>query len=465
MRALRVIAWLIGCSSALVTLVAATTLYWGGLQGVTPARMLDELDRRFRGHPKLEIGSAPALELARDALDAPREKERHAASAKAAPPAPSWMPPPQAAVPEGRQGSSRILRVGPGQAFERIADAAKAIRDGDVVEIAAGDYRGDVTVWPAKRFTLRSQGGMARLWADGKAAEGKAIWVFRGGDVQVVGIAFIGTRVPDRNGAGIRQEGGRLRIEHCLFWDNESGVLVGSASATRDAELEVHASEFGFNGHQSGQSHSLYAGHIRRLTITASHFHSGRVGHLVKSRANRTRLLFNRLVDGPDGMSSYEVDLPSGGLALLLGNTIQQSARTENGTMVSFGQEGLAHADNRLYLLQNTLVNDHPHAGRFVRLVPDVGPIVLANNLLLGRGELPHGDNVHSSHNPKAASSDFVNAANGDYRLRDPSDPRWQAVAPALDHLDGVPFRPRQIYRHPRTLTPLAEPLSMVGAQ
>src|SRR5690606_39210976 len=78
-----------------------------------------------------------------------------------------------------------ILRVGPSGPLRTIAEAARLARDGDTVEVQAGEYRGDVAVWTQKHLTIRSVGGRAVLIADGRSAEGKGIWVVRGADVTV----------------------------------------------------------------------------------------------------------------------------------------------------------------------------------------------------------------------------------------------------------------------------------------
>lgn len=49
---------------------------------------------------------------------------------------------------------------------------------------------------------------MVHLHADGAHAEGKAIWVLKEANALVDGIQFSGASVSDRNGAGIRAEGG-----------------------------------------------------------------------------------------------------------------------------------------------------------------------------------------------------------------------------------------------------------------
>ena len=71
--------------------------------------------------------------------------------------------------------------------------------------IDAGTYSGDVATWTQDDLTLRGDGGR-HLRADGNDAQGKAIWVIAGDRTRVDRIELSGTAVPDRNGAGIRQE-------------------------------------------------------------------------------------------------------------------------------------------------------------------------------------------------------------------------------------------------------------------
>src|SRR5690606_23031843 len=124
---------------------------------------------------------------------------------------------------------------------------------------------GDVAVWRQRRLTLRATGGRAVLVADGRSAEGKAIWVIRNGHVEVEGFDFVGARVPDGNGAGIRFERGRLVLRNTRFIDNQMGVLTGN---DRDSELFVERSEF--QGPSDGDRwyHNLYVGTIARLEVS-----------------------------------------------------------------------------------------------------------------------------------------------------------------------------------------------------
>ena len=132
------------------------------------------------------------------------------------------------------------ITVDPQGEVPTIAEAAKIAQDDDVVEILPGNYRGDVAVWLQKRLTIRGIGETPTLNADGKSAEGKAIWVFRDGEFVVENVAFEGARVADRNGAGIRFERGKLTVRRCRFTDNENGLLTANFV---DSELVIEDSQ------------------------------------------------------------------------------------------------------------------------------------------------------------------------------------------------------------------------------
>lgn len=281
-----------------------------------------------------------------------------------------------------------VITVGPDEAISRIADAARLARDGDTVLIKPGTYRGDVAVWTQKRLEIRGIGGRPVLEADGKSAEGKAIWVFRRGDYTVANIEFRGARVRDGNGAGIRFERGTLTVDDCVFDDNQNGILTANFE---DAELHIRNSAFS-NAPRDGSklAHLLYVGRITRVTIEGSRFHNGFEGHLVKSRARHSEIRYNLIHDGPGGEASYEIDLPNGGDALLVGNVIGQSAASQNPVVVAFGAEGPNWPNSRLRMSHNTLINDGWRPAWFVRAwadkLPEGTEILTRNNLTVGLG-------------------------------------------------------------------------------
>lgn len=281
-----------------------------------------------------------------------------------------------------------VITVGPMEPVTRIADAARLAQDGDTVLIRAGTYSGDVAIWTQKRLDIRGIDGRPVLKADGKSAEGKAIWVFRNGDYRVENIEFRGTRVADGNGAGIRFERGVLNVTNCIFDNNQTGILTANFE---DAELHIRSSVFS-NAPRDGSAlpHLLYVGRIARLSIEGSRFHNGFRGHLIKSRARHSKLRYNFIYDGPDGEASYEIDLPNGGDALLVGNIIGQSAGSQNSIIIAFGAEGSSWPNSRLQISHNTLINEGWHPAWFVRSwqekLPEGTEIITRNNLTVGLG-------------------------------------------------------------------------------
>jgi len=279
--------------------------------------------------------------------------------------------------------------VGPGEKITTITEAARRAQDGEVIEIRPGNYHGQPAIWTQNNLSIRGRGGRPVMLADGKSAEGKAIWVIRGGKVSVENIEFRGARVDSQNGAGIRFEKGDLTIRGCAFFDNEMGILTANSP---EQTLEIIDSEFGdAPRHQGALHHLLYVGSIGKFVLRGSRFSNGYLGHLVKSRARENHILYNMLVDGAGGKASYELEFPNGGLAYVIGNAIGQSAGTDNPSIVAYGAEGRRWQENALYMSHNTLINDY-HTGRFVNVFVDkVGADVevwLLNNLMVGVGDL-----------------------------------------------------------------------------
>jgi len=252
-----------------------------------------------------------------------------------------------------------LLSVGPGKLYAKPSQAAAAAKDGDTVEIQAGAYPGDVAVWRASRLTLRGKGGRVVLSAQGKSAEGKAIWVIKGNDTRVENIEFTGASVPDRNGAGIRQEGRGLTVTHCLFRDNDNGILAG---ASPQSDIVVENSEFRHNGQGDGYSHNLYIGHVRSFTLRNCWSHDAHAGHDVKSRADVNTIVANRISDDAGSDTSYLLDFPNGGDCQVTGNVFERSASAANGTLINFAEEGADNPKQVLTLTRNKLVNARPNA-------------------------------------------------------------------------------------------------------
>lgn len=299
-------------------------------------------------------------------------------------------PDPASAAPRSAAPARATMIVGPGERIATLGEAARLARDGEVIEIRPGQYRGQTAVWTQNDLLIRGAGDRPVMLADGRSAEGKAIWVVRGGKVRIENIEFRGARVPSLNGAGIRFEKGSLQVRNCAFFDNEMGILTANQG---DMSLEIIDSEFGEAPRHAGDLHHLlYVGAIDRFVLRGSRLSKGYLGHLVKSRARHSQILYNLLVDGPGGAASYELEFPNGGIATVIGNAIGQSPDTDNPVLVSYGAEGQRWPDNALFLAHNTLVNEH-FAGSFLSVHSEKFPagaeVWLINNLLVGNGTFP----------------------------------------------------------------------------
>lgn len=381
--------------------------------------------------------------------------------------------------PMKRPGPARraamVLKVGPGQKYDVPSKAAKAARDGDTVEIAAGIYVGDVAEWYAHNLTIRGVGGRAHMNAKGKSLGGKATWVIIGNNATIENMEFSNSRVRDRNGAGIRLEGRSLTVRNSYFHDNQMGILTG---AKKDSDILIEGSEFARNivdyKKTGSLGHNIYIGQVRSFTLRNSYVHSAAWGHNVKTRAAETRLLYNRIIDGRDGSSSYLVDLASGGRAWLVGNVIQQGKNADNWAIVSFGAEKRAVSD-QIALINNTIINSRG-SGIFLqnrspgsaKLINNIfagagtlvkGPAELRNNLivksisvgivgsLIGNARADQGAGDLAG-NFTARHAGFADPGKMNFSLTDKSPARNIGAEPGL--VNGWPSRPSSHYIHPR---------------
>ncbi len=356
----------------------------------------------------------------------------------------------------------RVVRVGPGGDYATLAEASRAVDDGTVVEIAAGDYGDDIAVWRQNGLVLRGVGGVVRVRAENEIgyepgndqANGKAIFVLHGEDVRIEHLELSGARVTYRNGAGIRIEPTARRVTLCdvAVHDNEMGIL-GSAR-----DLRIEHSRFYDNGVVLGGDeqdvsigHNLYVTGGERLVFYASESVRARIGHNLKSRARRSEVLYSVLADEDTGNSSYAADFPDGGEVLILGSVLHQGPRAENARLLAYGLEGLADdgRDHTLTLVHNTLVNRNGYGGEiFFAIETGTRLLRLYNNLFLGPAQRIEGgaEQVQEGGNVDGEDADVADADAYDFRPvvgsraldagidlagLDLPRPRWEPLRPA----------------------------------
>jgi Right handed beta helix region/Secretion system C-terminal sorting domain len=360
-------------------------------------------------------------------------------------------------------GLATTHQVGPGGPYlsPNALYTANVVQDGDTIEIAAATYVGTacLAVWQPHNLLIRGVGGRPQMLADGQYIWGKGIWVLAGNDITVENIEFTGATVPDQNGAGIRLDGTGLTVRHCYFHDNENGILTSNPNA---GEVLIEYSEFAYNGYGDGYSHNLYIGHVDKLTFRYNYSHHAKVGHNLKSRARENLILYNRIMDEETGNSSRLIDLPNGGLSIVMGNLLMQGELAENNNLVGYGLEGLNNeGPHEFYLVNNTLVNKRVASCIFVAIQDGTSTAKLVNNIFAGTGTLLNGNATTETNNflsPEIASAGFVDEANYDYHLL----PNSTAIdyGTALPLASGHSLTPDYVYEHPTTVGPRP----MVGA-
>jgi hypothetical protein len=350
-------------------------------------------------------------------------------------------------------GPARVLRVGAGRPFTdpEALNSAGVLQSGDVVEIDAGVYNGPASSWATSNITLRGVGGRAHLVAPADISNGKAIWVTQGSNTAVENIEFSDAAVPDLNGAGIRAEGPDLVVCGSYFHNNEQGILGNDTAGN----ILVEYSEFAYNGNCIDLcAHHVYFGHNDRVIMRYNYLHHAIQGHLIKSRAKETHILYNRVMDETDGNSSYQIDLPNGGLAYVIGNLIQKGPNTDNsGELIIFGEEGFNNPRRKLYVVNNTLVNDFGGNPFFVWVGSGSETAIVMNNLFVGSGTIVGGGGpATQTTNVQTNTPNLVNRTAFDYRPTASTPGIGQGTAPGSG--DGFDLTPVYQYVHPYNREP-----------
>jgi hypothetical protein len=249
------------------------------------------------------------------------------------------------------------LQVGPGEPYAQPSQAIAAAHDGDTILIAPGSYF-DCAVVGHSNLTIAGSGPDTTVLTD-KPCAGKASLVIDGHDVTVRNLTLTRIRVPDGNGAGIRAEGGNLTVDHVSFINNQDGILAASLPA---ATLIVRDSTFSRNGVCDPDcGHSIDAGQLKLLRIEHSVFQQARGGDHIRSAAQTTALVGNRLEDEGGHMTGPLVFLEGSNLTLRDNTvTLASGAAHRPGVVLATGDAAM------LVVRGNTL---HAAAGQDVPLL------------------------------------------------------------------------------------------------
>lgn len=348
--------------------------------------------------------------------------------------------------------AAATLQVGPTRGFTKPCAAFAAAAAGDIIEIDAATYVGDVCGIYVSNLTIRGVNGRPKIDAGGNNAMGKGTWVVIGSNITVENVEMYGAQVADRNGAALRLEGDNFTLRGSFLHDNENGILGGLSTASN---ILIETTEFGHNGYGDGYSHNLYIGNVGSLTFRYNYSHDANVGHNLKSRARVNSILYNRFSSTPpgqigstaSGQPSYEIDLPNAGTAYVIGNVIEQPAANQNSALLAYGEEGATNPAQDLYVINNTFLNNASSGGTFIRTGSTVAtPVLMQNNIFDGVGAVNTQTAAIDRTNFRSLATGFVDRSN--YDLHPTDSLVVNAGSPPGVSATGVSLAPVAQYRH-----------------
>ena len=261
---------------------------------------------------------------------------------------------------------ARVLEVGKDKEYKLPSDAIGAAKPGDTVRIGEGEYFDCATV-KASKLTIEGAGAADKVLMTDKACSGKGMLVVQANDLTVRNMTLARARVPDGNGAGIRNEGANLTIDGVRFVNNQNGIL---STPQEPGTIIIKNSLFDRNGGcvNSGCAHGVYLNNATLVQIENSTFLGTKQGHHIKSRALRTEIVGNTIKDGEEGTASYEIDIPLGGSLVVRDNTIQKGAEAENhSSIIMVGSEGIQQPTREITIDNNRVRNDGSWTTVFMR--------------------------------------------------------------------------------------------------
>jgi hypothetical protein len=337
------------------------------------------------------------------------------------------------------------IQVGPGQTFTTPCAALATASAGDEIDIAVGTYT-DTCEVNQDGVHLKGVDGRPKIdLTGGSPADAKGIYVINGDNVIVESLELTGAAVSvadGANGAGLRIQSNGVVVTNCYIHDNQDGILA--TATTGGGTVTIEYTELGNNGlgnacDTNSCVHNVYigtggGGEYAKLVFEFNWDHAlatdtADKGHLLKSRALESDILYNR-ISGETGHDSYEVDLPNGGLGLVVGNVIEKGANPDNSILLDYGEEGYGAGTNDLYVVGNTFVNDYTR-GTFIEVASGGTLVVAHDNVLAGPGT-PSSTGTLSADNLAGteASFLFVGANIYDYHLQMGSPAIGKAVPP-----------------------------------
>jgi hypothetical protein len=255
-----------------------------------------------------------------------------------------------------------------------LIDQISSAKPGAVIEVPAGDY--DLTDQKIYRsMTIRGSADGKTILRSAATTEKGILVPLIGVDLVVENVTFAGAKSWDRNGAGIRHEGRNLTVVNCRFLGNEDGIL---STGDKNGVITIERSLFRDSGFGDGQSHAIYVDGAALVDVKDSKFVSTRIGHHLKSLAQKT-VVRNTTFDDGHGRGSYAIDASRGGALVVENSVFIQASDAENYSVINYDLTRGGSAEG-ITLKGNKVVNRF-RGGVFLRNDTKLAPVMAANEI------------------------------------------------------------------------------------
>ncbi len=282
-----------------------------------------------------------------------------------------------------------VWYIGTSRTYTLPSQVKNLVQDGDTIYIDGGIYANDATKWAKKNLKFIGLGTASNrtiLQYTGDISNGKGIFVFETpgtcDNPYFENIVFDGAQVSDANGgngAGIRFQANNITVNHCKFMNCQNGILEGNSNVTT-SNVVITNSEFYNNGYQL-QNDPTYSGYEHNIYISASadtlivmncYFHHPRgQANSLKTRAQRSFILYNMIDEEATGYGSWELDIAQGGLNIIMGNIIIQGSAGANHGII--GYDAVTNALEDFYFVNNTVINQFAGNIKYFNIAPASG--------------------------------------------------------------------------------------------
>lgn len=252
-----------------------------------------------------------------------------------------------------------ILTVGAHEQFATIGAAITAANQmgGNAdIRLDGGTYYDDGGAITADNVTVEGTGPISIIERDTSFGSSAGI-ASSGHNVLLKNLALYCQSTSTFIGAGIRYGGGTLTLDGVEVSDFATGLL---ADGDPTGSITVRNSDFRYNGGGvTGLHAQIDVGDVASFLLTNSFVHGPNGATGVRSRAENSVIVGN-VIDDNYYNGGYAIDLPSGGNAVIDGNSMQHVDWGGYGTVLSYGEKGMPHSGRAVEFKNNLVFNGDP---------------------------------------------------------------------------------------------------------